>query len=211
MAGCDIEAISALTDGELSEDAASSLHRHLDECPSCRALLEDFKALRQGLGGLDAEPPDTLMPGILYKIDLGEDPPRKGRVIKSLIAVAACAAVVFFIMRPETPTDPEVSGDAGNAYWEMSADAPGAAPDAAVYDYADFISLLETSGQPFAELDAPLRGGSPRPGTRYIFLGEILPDVRDYTVYEHKAGDVTVVIYAGEEAAVFVRETLNKP
>jgi len=91
---CDIEAISMFIDGELPEMDAARLRGHLSECPSCRALLKDLTAVKEGFALLDDDPPDTLLPGILYKIELGEEPPRRRRIIGSLAGVAACAAIL---------------------------------------------------------------------------------------------------------------------
>lgn len=96
---CDIEAVSALIDGELPLDAAARIRAHLDECPSCRALFNDFTALREGFGELEADPPDTLAPGIIYKTGLGAEPSRVRRIAGRLVTVAACVTVLLIIAR----------------------------------------------------------------------------------------------------------------
>ncbi|MDR0325156.1 MAG: zf-HC2 domain-containing protein [Oscillospiraceae bacterium] len=99
MEHCDIEALSAFIDGELPEESAARLRAHMEECPNCRALAEDMAALKEGFAALEAEPPDTLAPGILYKISLGEEPPRRRRVVRSLVSVAACLIAALVISR----------------------------------------------------------------------------------------------------------------
>ncbi len=105
MSSCNIEAISALLDGELPEDEAALLFAHMEECPACRVLYQDFTALRDGFTELETQPPDTFVPGTVYRIGLGEEPPRRRRVIASLLGVAACLAAVFVISQNMAPPD----------------------------------------------------------------------------------------------------------
>jgi hypothetical protein len=102
---CDVELISAYIDGELPESEAARLRAHMEECGSCNALCRDFTALKEGFAALETSPPDTLVPGIFYKIGLGEETPRVRRVIGRLVAVAACAAVVMIAARPSDTPD----------------------------------------------------------------------------------------------------------
>jgi hypothetical protein len=106
---CDIELISMLIDGELPEDESARLRAHLEECPSCGALYSDFAALKKGFAELEAAPPDTLAPGIMYKYGLGEGPSRKRRALGSLISVAAVAAVLLVVTNNDNifPAPPE--------------------------------------------------------------------------------------------------------
>ncbi|MCL1806117.1 MAG: zf-HC2 domain-containing protein [Oscillospiraceae bacterium] len=99
MERCDIEAIVAFIDGELPLPDAARLREHLKECPSCGALYEDLTAMQDGFQAMEVEPPDTLARGVVYKMSLGDDPPRKSRVLRSLFAVAACVAAVLLITR----------------------------------------------------------------------------------------------------------------
>ena len=165
MERCDIEAVSALADGELPEVSAVRLREHLEECPSCRALAGDLAALKDGFGALNAEPPDTLAPGILYKIGLGEDPPRSRRIVKSLIGVAACLIAALVISRtvagPRTdlyltggsadnaaPEAAQIYTDAGGKNMQKSSeesgggayDAPAGEPDGWAADREDMLN-----------------------------------------------------------------------
>jgi anti-sigma factor RsiW len=53
--------ISDYIDGDLDAGKVSSLERHLDACPDCRKLLEDFQNIKQKAKNLaKAEPSDQL-------------------------------------------------------------------------------------------------------------------------------------------------------
>jgi hypothetical protein len=102
---CNIENISVYLDGEMPEAEAARLRGHLEECPSCRALYQDLSALQDGFAGLERKPPDTLAPGVMYKIGLGDEPSRAGNIIRRLVAVAACLAAALLVSRYAFPTE----------------------------------------------------------------------------------------------------------
>lgn len=164
MSSCEIEAISALLDGELPENEAALLFAHMEECPACRALYQDFTALRDGFTGLDIQPPDTFAPGTVYRLGLGEEPPRRRRVIASLLGVAACLVAVFVISQNMAPPDAEndlapagipenESGGSGLTNEEVAVidEEPGAIPmapqdDGKVNDTADDLMEEDERG-----------------------------------------------------------------
>jgi negative regulator of sigma E activity len=51
MGACDYEAVSALVDGELSEQECETVIRHLNECRHCCRLFERFHATRSLVRG----------------------------------------------------------------------------------------------------------------------------------------------------------------
>ena len=103
MKDCNIESISAFIDGEMPESEAALLREHMQECPSCMDIYQDLSAIRDGFADLERLPPDTLAPGIMYKIGLGEEPSRTGRAVRSLVAVAACLIAVIVLSRTTFP------------------------------------------------------------------------------------------------------------
>ncbi|MDR0294047.1 MAG: zf-HC2 domain-containing protein [Oscillospiraceae bacterium] len=117
MEHCDIENLSAFIDGELPEESAVHVRAHLEHCPSCRALADDFAALKDGFAALETKPPDTLAPGVMYKIGLGAELPRVRRVITSLVGVAACLIAVLIIAR-NLPASHPLNGAAGGGALE---------------------------------------------------------------------------------------------
>ncbi|MCL2752458.1 MAG: zf-HC2 domain-containing protein [Firmicutes bacterium] len=150
MDRCDIEAISAMIDGELPEADAALLRGHFDKCPSCRILYDDFASLKKGFADLDVEPPDTLAPGILYKINLGEEPSRIRRVVGRLAAVAACAVVLLFVTRMAEPSPQYDTAPGG--------DRIGALESAGARDAAD------AGGKPYSSSDAVNAAPDPASG-----------------------------------------------
>lgn len=144
---CDAEAISALIDGELPESNAADLLSHMETCPSCRALHDDFLAMRDGFEAIAIDPPDTLAPGIRYKVELGGDPPRSRRIIGSLIGVAACLIAALFISHfsalPQSannePMYDSAAPGAGTDYGIMN----GTAGRSGAQDSSDFSAASE--------------------------------------------------------------------
>ncbi len=53
--------LSLLLYGELSFDQEEAIHKHLDECASCRAALDRTRALHAALDGALVEPPADLL------------------------------------------------------------------------------------------------------------------------------------------------------
>lgn len=92
--------MDAYLEGSLSSAEAEEVTRHLEECPSCRALLETRKQLLTALGEL----PDTEMPELFHArlvsalhAEQARDTRRilrRRRVVPSLLTAAACLVVV---------------------------------------------------------------------------------------------------------------------
>ncbi len=91
------EALSLSADGLLDEAGQQALEAHTAVCPDCAARLEAFAALRDAMAGWEEIPPDTLTPGILYKLDL-ESRQRVHPIRKKLIAMGSLAAVAVLIV-----------------------------------------------------------------------------------------------------------------
>jgi hypothetical protein len=173
MERCDIEAVSAFIDGELPEESAARLCGHIENCPSCRALRDDLTALKEGFAALGVPAPDTLAPGVMYKISLPGDPPRKNRMLRSLVAIAACAAAVFIITRvPGTekflaPRQIEDTVNLFGAESAMFAPAPGGGAEAR--DEANDPQSAPFPAEDMAEGDSVLRDAQASPAA---FAGE---------------------------------------
>lgn len=103
---CDryIELISARLDGELDPAGEQTLLAHLDTCPRCRALADDFGLLRTAVQELSVPAPEELSAGVLRRMSA---PRRSRRVLPRLAALAACALLTVGIVRmaqaPHTP------------------------------------------------------------------------------------------------------------
>lgn len=60
--------LSGHLDGQNSEEEAARLQDHLAQCPDCRRLLEDLKALDAGLLSLEEAPPADLCESVMEAI-----------------------------------------------------------------------------------------------------------------------------------------------
>lgn len=97
--------ISSFADGELSEQQAAEVQRHLDGCPACAALLTAYRSIAEAAGESLVEPPPDFAAGIMARIKaLSEETargvPQKRRrshkpVVISFVAAAACLALAF--------------------------------------------------------------------------------------------------------------------
>ena len=101
MRDCDtmIELAALLPDGELTEDEVKALKTHTQQCESCRRRMEAYGALSGALRDMKTAAPDTLVPGVLYKVSL--PPERKGLVRffpRATTLVAACLILVLAVV-----------------------------------------------------------------------------------------------------------------
>jgi len=168
MTRCDIENISVYLDGEMPENDAAQLRAHLAECSSCAALYRDLSIMAKGFSDLEVSTPDTLAPGIMYKVNLGDDPPRLRRVIRQLIAVAACLIVVLVASKMVSPNElPEAPAER-EAY--LAAGQPEAA---GIEIFGDFDGEFGLAGQ-----------GDPSPfGSRMFDIDEARASLDDAVNY----------------------------
>ena len=97
MADCEkyIEMMSAMVDGELTKADEAELRSHLDDCADCRRVYSAFSGISGALSEELATPPETLVKGVMYKINLQKKGGRRfafGR----FTALAACLVLVLF-------------------------------------------------------------------------------------------------------------------
>lgn len=140
MADCTkyTDMISGFADGELSENDKNELQKHLDECPTCRALLSAYRSVSEAAMDALAEPPGDFVAGVMQRIkalpengrpvlpmDTAKSRKRKSYkpVVISFVAAAACLALVFLV-------SPQLFGFLGGN--RTAASMPYAAPNAAL-------------------------------------------------------------------------------
>jgi anti-sigma factor RsiW len=99
------DALSALLDGELSEDEATRVRAHVAACDACTAELVEVRAAR---GWMRALPPVDLPFGFVERIVRS---PRRRRLGAAALGTAAAASVAFLGMLPtrEEPVRPAVA------------------------------------------------------------------------------------------------------
>lgn len=98
MSPCEVyqELISRMIDGELSPREEAALKEHIETCEECAALYSAFSALSRRLGGDLEEVPAELRENVMADIRR-EELRKKNRIptiLRSVLSVAACAAVV---------------------------------------------------------------------------------------------------------------------
>jgi hypothetical protein len=113
----DVE-IGALADGFLDGHEAAAIRAHLESCPECASLYRDLQRIHAALSGDYCDVPDTLVPGVMYKIGLHS----KGRRRLSFGWFTAAAAVLAVILLANPIQDL-----LGLRYGEDAAPAPQAA------------------------------------------------------------------------------------
>lgn len=98
---CDraLEQMSAMLDGELTQQEREQLQAHLAACQSCRAVYAELSAMDEAIAAAQAEPPAALREGVMGAVR--DEQKRKsarrtrGRVTAALVAAAALALVVL--------------------------------------------------------------------------------------------------------------------
>lgn len=118
--------ISRALDGEADETELQALHAHLEQCPACRRLWEEFALLRQAVA--PPLPPEALEEKIMAEVRreaAARNRPRKLRRWSWGLATAACLAVVLLALPRILPGRPESGAPAGAACTY----AEGAAPE----------------------------------------------------------------------------------
>jgi hypothetical protein len=85
--------IGALADGFLDEAEAAPIRTHIETCPACASLYRDLRRIHDALSGDMPDPPDTLVPGVMYKLSLHKKG-RKRLPFGWATAVAAALALV---------------------------------------------------------------------------------------------------------------------
>ena len=137
------EMISALLDGELTEEEEAEVRAHMAGCEQCSAMYEAFAAVGAAVAAQDV--PDTLHGGIMAKVRASEKARRTHTKIvrfRSVFAVAACLAVLVgtvFALRSNLGR-PKYAASGG------SASAKAAAPESMLYSVPGGSSGSTASG-----------------------------------------------------------------
>ncbi len=131
------DALSALLDGELSDDAAAEARTHLAACPACRVEMTAVSHVRSLLRDLPPveppadfyrrirTPPAVSLPGPERPPERGAGPPRRRA---GLAALAACAAAALVVLGIAAPHDPETSPPVGRFIEAHATAAAGGDP-----------------------------------------------------------------------------------
>ena len=153
--------LDPFVDSELSPDEMSRVQAHLDECPACRAYVDDALAIRAAFPDAeDTELPDGFAESVMARIQAEAVPraeaasqteavPRAETAhkkkpsrpwLKALASLAACCAIVLLV-------GPLFSGGA-------KTEAPAAAADTAASTERAMVSS-EEAAEEAAPAEAP--------------------------------------------------------
>ena len=92
------EWMSASVDGMLDDAEQVELMVHLQTCPSCLAIWQDYELMSKALKYAEVEPPATLVVDVMAKIQAQPVlTARRGGGARRFMAIAAVFAVVAFV------------------------------------------------------------------------------------------------------------------
>lgn len=138
------DAIPALLDGELDLAAQRQVERHVEACPSCRALVADLRTIQAAAFTLDrVELPAHLLPRLHARLD--EEPRQPERTARvtfpqtrgAMTAWLAAAAALLLVtgaglwsildpFQPPAPTTAEAPAPAGDPVASVQAELQAA-------------------------------------------------------------------------------------
>ena len=113
------ELAALLADGLLSAEEEASLRGHAASCAACQKRLEEYAAIHDALRGA-VKPPDTLVPGVMYKLSLPKERTGLRRFMPRGFALAAACLAILLLA---------VSRDGGDFFSWRGDILPEAAPD----------------------------------------------------------------------------------
>ena len=129
------ELICSLVDEELNTQTREALLSHIERCGECKALYEAFSALSSAVCEDIEEVPEALheniMAGVRRSALRNKNKKRSIRHTKSLLAAAACFAVVIMSAVGISKTMESRKGDVINDMAAVKAETQAAAADAA--------------------------------------------------------------------------------
>ena len=93
--------LDAFVDGELTSEEMISVQSHLDECPECRAYVDDALAIRASFPTEDdAELPADFVETVMKAVaETPQSRPKKRQPWGKLAAAAACLAVIVLMQK----------------------------------------------------------------------------------------------------------------
>ena len=91
--------LDAFVDGELTSEEMISVQSHLDECPECRAYVDDALAIRASFPTEDdAELPADFVETVMKAVaETPQSRPKKRQPWGTLAAAAACLEVIVLM------------------------------------------------------------------------------------------------------------------
>ena len=152
--------MSAWLDGELSEQEEKQMKEHLEQCPDCRALMEQLQTLHTSFTDLEEIPaPEGFADSVMERI-ARESKPKvvplfKRPQMRALSALAACAVLFVGFGSMKMGSSKETAAAAPAPMPESAVAAPVAPPD--IYRQAAVTeSAVEYSMPAEAPMEIPM-------------------------------------------------------
>ena len=172
------ELICSLVDEELNTQTREALLSHIEGCGECRALYEAFSALSAVVSEDIEEVPEALheniMAGVRRSALRSKNKKRSMRQTRSLLAAAACFAVVIMSAVGISKTMESRRGDVVNDMAAVKAETQAAAADT-----AEAAKTAETA--PTAMPQANASTPTPKPASSVNPVSTPVPPVQEST------------------------------
>ena len=191
------ELICSLVDEELNTQTREALLSHIEGCGECKALYEAFSALSFAVSEDIEEVPEALheniMAGVRRSALRNKNKKRSLRQTRSLLAAAACFAVVIMSAFGISKTMESRKGDVVNDMAVVKAETQAAAADT-----AEAAKTTETA--PTAMPQANASTPTPKPASSVNPVSTPVPPVQESTEELDEFGGMRES--ADEDAAV---------
>lgn len=172
------ELICSLVDEELNTQTREALLSHIEGCGECKALYEAFSALSAAVSEDIEEVPEALheniMAGVRRSALRSKNKKRSMRQTRSLLAAAACFAVVIMSAVGISKTMESRRGDVVNDMAAVKAETQAAAADT-----AEAAKTAETA--PTAIPQANASTPTPKPASSVNPVSTPVPPVQEST------------------------------
>lgn len=88
------ELVSAFIDGELSDQEAAKVAKHIENCPACGRLRDEYILIGQLVAGEETQVPEGFAAAVMGKISTNKAAQRKRRIRRYSALAAVCAIVI---------------------------------------------------------------------------------------------------------------------
>lgn len=141
-----LELLSGHIDGVNNEEQERELQAHLKDCAHCRARLESYRQMEQGIGELTQEVPEGFAAGVMARLPARKAARRRAVWLRPLFGAAAAALVLLVGLRM-LPDEA--------AQKQEDPPAPERAMDFCAVPYVDSLDADEADGTLKAASAAP--------------------------------------------------------
>lgn len=199
--------LSGHLDGQNSEEEAARLQDHLAQCPDCRRLMEDLKALDAGLLSLEEEPPADLCESVMEVIR--QEAPVRKKKRRWVWPTTAAAAVLILLAGAGTLAAPKLhtTEDAAPQMARMMATA--VEPEMAEAEAADeaagislYSGMAEAALYTAAPEDSPAQALAEERQAPVVLVYGALPELDGLPCEALEDGGLLYTLETAESASI---------